>query len=64
LHNTARLNINQHLIVTGVPSYNNFDELTIGYLLRLPFTKIHAWEKVSEVRKVSASLQDKNSLAE
>lgn len=43
LHKTARLNVKQELIVTGVPSYNNFDELTIGYLFRLPFTKIRPW---------------------
>lgn len=64
LHNTARLNINQHLIVTGVPSYNNFKEMTIGYLLTLPFTKIHPWEKVKEGKNISTSLQDKKSLAE
>lgn len=45
LHNTVRLNVKQDMIVTGVPSYNNFDELTVGYLLRLPFTKIRPWRK-------------------
>lgn len=42
LHKTARLNINQDSIVTGVPFYNNFDGLTAGYLLKLPFTKIRS----------------------
>lgn len=64
LHNTVRLNVNQGLIVTGVPSYSDPDELTIGYLLKLPFTKIRPWNHVSEARKVSVSLPDKNSLAE
>lgn len=64
LHNTVRLNVNQDLIVTGVPSYSDPDELTIGYLLKLPFTKIRPWNHVSEAREVSVSLPDKNSLAE
>ncbi|MDQ2721200.1 MAG: sterol desaturase family protein [Bacteroidota bacterium] len=40
LHHTARLNVAQNTIVTGISTYNNPDELTIGYLLKLPFTKI------------------------
>jgi sterol desaturase/sphingolipid hydroxylase (fatty acid hydroxylase superfamily) len=64
LHNTIRLNVQQNLVVTGVPSYSNPDELTIGYLLKLPFTKIRNWEQASDVRDVRASLPDKNSLAE
>jgi sterol desaturase/sphingolipid hydroxylase (fatty acid hydroxylase superfamily) len=43
LHNTSRLNIHQNEIATGVPSYADEKELTIGKLLKLPFTKIHAW---------------------
>lgn len=46
LHNTARLNVRQDMIVTGVPSYNNFAELTVGYLLKLPFTRIRPRDKV------------------
>ncbi len=40
IHKTARLNINQNQIVTGVPAYADERELTIGKLLKLPFTKI------------------------
>ena len=40
LHKTIRLNIHQNEIVTGVPSYTDEKELTIGNLLKLPFTKI------------------------
>lgn len=63
LHNTVRLNINQASIVTGVPAYNHFDELTAGYLLRLPFTKIRAWEPAGD-EIVKTSLANKNKLAE
>lgn len=50
LHNTALLNVPQEKIVTGVPFYSNPDELTIGYLLKLPFTKIREWkDEVEEV---------------
>lgn len=40
LHSTARLNVNQDKVTIGVAGYNKFDELTIGFLLRLPVTKI------------------------
>lgn len=44
LHHTLKLDVPQDLIVTGVPSYSDPDELTIGYLLKLPFTKIRSWQ--------------------
>lgn len=44
VHKTARLNIHQNKIVTGVPSYADERELTIGSLLKLPFTKIREWK--------------------
>ena len=45
LHRTATLeNLNKE-VVLGVPSYNNPEELTIGFLLKLPFTKIRSWKK-------------------
>ena len=40
MHNTIRLNVKQDKIVIGVAPYNNPAELTMGYLLKLPFTKI------------------------
>ncbi len=44
LHKTAKLTIPQDNIVIGVPSYSNKKELTAGYLLKLPFTKIRKWD--------------------
>ena len=45
IHRTVRLNIHQNQIVTGVPSYADERELTIGNLLKLPFTKIRGWKQ-------------------
>ncbi|MEO6539796.1 MAG: sterol desaturase family protein, partial [Ferruginibacter sp.] len=45
IHETVRLNVPQNQIVTGVPAYNEEKELTIGKLLKLPFTKIRQWKK-------------------
>jgi sterol desaturase/sphingolipid hydroxylase (fatty acid hydroxylase superfamily) len=43
IHKTVRLNLQQNEIVTGVPSYADERELTIGNLLKLPFTSIRNW---------------------
>ncbi|HWJ26692.1 MAG TPA: sterol desaturase family protein [Flavisolibacter sp.] len=43
IHNTVRLNIPQSQIITGVPSYTDEKELTVGRLLKLPFTKMRSW---------------------
>ena len=64
LHNTIRLNVPQNLVVTGVPSYANHDELTAGYLLKLPFTKIRGWDAMNEVRDARTLLPGTNNLAE
>jgi sterol desaturase/sphingolipid hydroxylase (fatty acid hydroxylase superfamily) len=40
IHKTVRLNIHQNEIVTGVPTYPDEKELTIGQLWKLPFTSI------------------------
>ncbi len=40
LHKTIRLNIPQQEIITGAAGYHDQQELTIGKLLKLPFTKI------------------------
>jgi sterol desaturase/sphingolipid hydroxylase (fatty acid hydroxylase superfamily) len=45
MHRTVRLNIHQNEIVTGVPSYADEKELTIGKLLKLPFTSMRQWNK-------------------
>lgn len=44
LHKTVRLNIQQDEIITGVPAYADESELTIGRLLKLPFTPIRKWK--------------------
>jgi len=61
LYNTIRLNVQQDLIVTGVPTYSDADELTVGYLLKLPFTKIRKWEKVMDARH---SIEGVNNMVE
>ena len=43
LHRTALLDIAQERIVVGVPSYRQAEDLTIGALLKLPFSKIRTW---------------------
>jgi sterol desaturase/sphingolipid hydroxylase (fatty acid hydroxylase superfamily) len=40
IHKTVRLNIHQNEIVMGVSNYADERELTIGNLLKMPFTKI------------------------
>jgi sterol desaturase/sphingolipid hydroxylase (fatty acid hydroxylase superfamily) len=45
IHNTIRLNIHQNEIVTGVPAYADEKELTIGNLLKLPFTTVRKWKE-------------------
>lgn len=64
MHKTVRLNVPQDMIVIGVPSYSDPDELTAGYLLKLPFTKIRGWEQVNEIRDVRGTGENKNELAE
>lgn len=43
IHRTVKLDIHQNEIVTGVPAYADEKELTIGMLLKLPFTKLRKW---------------------
>ena len=51
LHKTMRLHVHQQQVTIGVPAYHNPQELTIGYLLRLPFTRIREWDKNYESRE-------------
>ena len=44
IHRTINLGIAQNQIITGVPVYSNPKELTIRYLLKLPFTNIREWK--------------------
>jgi len=48
LHHTASLNNLSGKVVVGVPSYDNQEEMTTGFLLKLPFTKIRRWKKQAE----------------
>lgn len=45
IHRTVKLNIAQGQVVIGVPSYSDPKELSAGFLLRLPFTKIREWSR-------------------
>jgi sterol desaturase/sphingolipid hydroxylase (fatty acid hydroxylase superfamily) len=49
IHKTVRLNIHQNEIVTGVPSYADEKELTIGALLKMPFVSIRKWKDSERV---------------
>ena len=55
LHKTFNIILHKQDAVTGVPSYSNPRELTVGYLLKLPFTKIRRWDhsmpKEEDIRK-------------
>ena len=51
VHKTVRLKIHQNEIVTGVPSYVDEKELTIGNLLKMPFTKIRKWNKAETIEE-------------
>ena len=51
IHKTVRLNVHQNEIITGVPSYADERELTIGNLLKLPFTKIRTAEKLERAEE-------------
>lgn len=63
LHRTLRLNVPQDAVVTGVPAYSNPEELTIGNLWKMPFTKIRPWLPLNDVRDVRGTPEDKSSLA-
>ncbi len=48
LHQTASLKDLNLEVIIGVPAYNKPEEMTIGFLLKLPFTKIRSWKKLNE----------------
>jgi sterol desaturase/sphingolipid hydroxylase (fatty acid hydroxylase superfamily) len=62
LHSTARLNVAQDTIVIGVPTYQNAEELTPGYLLKLPFTKIRHWKDEGSTLSIPKTNANKNVL--
>lgn len=57
IHKTLRLNVPQHDLVIGVPGYQHNDQLTIGKLLALPFSKIKPWPKERLTREVPNALE-------
>lgn len=62
IHQTIRLNISQDAVITGVPTYNNPSELTVWYLLKLPFTRMRPWPKDQLKRSQPKSITGKNIL--
>jgi len=48
LHQTVSLKDLNEEVIIGVPAYNKPEEMTIGFLLKLPFTKIRSWKKRDE----------------
>ncbi len=50
IHKTVNLDVPQSDITIGVPQYSDADELTIGKLLILPFSKIRSWKNDAQVR--------------
>lgn len=57
LHNTFRMNSNQEHVKTGVPSYNDQKEMTIPFLLKLPYTTIRNWDE-APMKEKDLSLKD------
>lgn len=64
IHKTVRLNVPQDQVITGVPSYSNKEELSIGYLLKLPFIRIRHWGNDIGDRGEKSVLSDKNEMVE
>ncbi|TDH21606.1 sterol desaturase family protein [Segetibacter sp. 3557_3] len=63
LHKTALLNVPQQSIVTGSANYLDHTELTVQFLLRLPFSKIRTGDTESSFQP-SQWEQRRNMLAE
>jgi sterol desaturase/sphingolipid hydroxylase (fatty acid hydroxylase superfamily) len=51
LHQTINLYKAKEQVLIGVPSYDNHKELTIGFLLKLPFTAIRPWKKLKDEKQ-------------
>lgn len=58
LHQTLKLNVRQEELTIGVPSYNDAKELSVSYLLKLPFTKIRAWKDTHVRRSTETKNKD------
>lgn len=64
IHKTVRLNVPQDQVIIGVPSYSNKEELSIGYLLKLPFIRIRLWGNDIGERSEAARMSDKDEMEE
>jgi sterol desaturase/sphingolipid hydroxylase (fatty acid hydroxylase superfamily) len=53
IHKTINLNKPQQQVVIGVPSYDDQKELTIGFLLKLPFTAIRPWKRYASEKEAN-----------
>ncbi len=53
IHKTINLNKPQQQVVIGVPSYDDHKELTIGFLLKLPFTSIRPWKRYDSEKQAN-----------
>jgi len=53
IHKTINLNKPQQQVVIGVPSYDDLKELTIGFLLKLPFTTIRPWKRYTSEKEAN-----------
>jgi sterol desaturase/sphingolipid hydroxylase (fatty acid hydroxylase superfamily) len=53
IHKTINLNKPQQQVVIGVPSYDDQKELTIGFLLKLPFTAIRPWKRYTSEKEAN-----------
>jgi len=53
IHKTINLNKPQEQVVIGVPSYDDHKELTIGFLLKLPFTAIRPWKRSASEKEAN-----------
>ncbi len=50
LHQTVSLKELNEEVTIGVPTYNKPEEMTIGFLLKLPFTKIRRWKSADATK--------------
>lgn len=63
VNKTVKLDVPQDKITIGVPAYRDPNELTVGQLLKLPFTKIRQWPQENAQHDIVEVLP-KNVLAE
>ncbi len=53
IHKTINRIEPQQQVVIGVPSYDDQKELTIGFLLKLPFTTIRPWKRYASEKEAN-----------